>query len=204
MHINPTLVGLADARRLIAAIQACGVTAPKPLSEVLQAHERLSQAPPVADPTRSLVKVALQGNATPETISAQLESTAIARLVVAERQGLLQRCEPALLDEFCRRLDNGGADAVLDALRAPFDKAATSIREALEVIAMLPSSADEFMASATGKQLAAWQSLPPAIAVLDRVAAVAARSGRGASSRQCQIRPPKTLGCNSVGCMTPP
>ena len=50
MNINTTFVGLADARRLVAAIQACGVTAPERLADVLQAYDRLTQVPVRAHP----------------------------------------------------------------------------------------------------------------------------------------------------------
>jgi hypothetical protein len=42
--MNPC-TSLADAQRLIATIQDLGVTAPKSLCDVLQAHETLTRAP---------------------------------------------------------------------------------------------------------------------------------------------------------------
>jgi hypothetical protein len=51
MKINTVLIGLADARRLLTAIEKCGVTPPKQLSDVLGAHEKLTAATP-PPPTR--------------------------------------------------------------------------------------------------------------------------------------------------------
>ena len=59
-----------------------------------------------------LVAAALDGHAGADRVDKSLERAAIARLVAEERRGLTARVEPALLTEFGRRLDNGGADAV--------------------------------------------------------------------------------------------
>ena len=54
------------------------------------------------NPLKKLLAAALDGGVTPEEIGCQLEAVAVGRLVVEERKGLIQRVEPALLEEFCR------------------------------------------------------------------------------------------------------
>jgi len=56
----------------------------------------------VPNPLKKLLAAALDGGVTPEEIGCQLEAVAVGRLVVEERKGLIQRVEPALLEEFCR------------------------------------------------------------------------------------------------------
>jgi len=94
MRINTTLVSLADAQRLCAAVEGCGVTVPKTLSDVLQAHERLTAATSVANPTKKLVAAALDDRATADKVDQALERHALARLVAEERRGLDQHIQP--------------------------------------------------------------------------------------------------------------
>jgi hypothetical protein len=83
----------------------------------------------VPNPLKKLLAAALDGGVTPEEIGCQLEAVAVGRLVVEERKGLIQRVEPALLEEFCRmepivcgqlhRL-HGLVDKVADQVRMEF------------------------------------------------------------------------------------
>jgi hypothetical protein len=130
MKINTTLVSLADAQRLLDAIQKLGYTPPKTLSDVLTAREKLAEAPaPIPNPTKTLVAAALHGRDVDEI----LQATAIARLVNEERKSL-PGVEGELLSEFGKRLDGGGADAALDLMRPRFDKAAGTLRTAQAAI----------------------------------------------------------------------
>jgi hypothetical protein len=54
MKINTTLVSLADAQRLLDAIQKLGYTPPKTLSDVLTAREKLAEAPPYPEPHQNV------------------------------------------------------------------------------------------------------------------------------------------------------
>ena len=152
MKINSLTVSYADIGRLLAAIEKCGATPPKQLTDVLQAHEKLTAASPIPDPVKTLVTAALDGRATAEKVDKLLEQTAVARLTAEERRGLQQRVEPELLKEFGRRLEDTGADAVLDLLRPQFDEAATTLGSAL-AIAGVPDDAAAFLASASAEQL---------------------------------------------------
>jgi hypothetical protein len=107
-----------------------------------------------------------------------LEATAIARLVAEERRGLDQRIEPELLAEFGRRLDAGGADAVLDALRPAFSNATTTLQSALQMVGV-PDDPATFLEHASPDELRAWQSIRPAVAELDTISAIARIFGPG-------------------------
>ena len=112
-----------------------------------------------------------------DKVDALLEKTALARLVNEERRSLHQRVEPELLRVFAQRLESGGADEVLDALRPQFDEAADILGSALATTGGFPDDAAEFLASASAEQLTAYQSVAPAIAALDKVAMIAAAFG---------------------------
>jgi hypothetical protein len=173
MKINTTLVSLADAQRLLDAIQKLGLRPPQQLSAVITAREKLAESPSIPNPTKQLVAAALDG----EDVDKILEQAAIARLVAEERKSL-PRVEGELLNEFGRRLDNSGADDVLSLIRPRFDQAANTLRTAQATIDVSADPAT-FLNTATGKQLAAYQSIAPAIRELDAVAAVARQLGPG-------------------------
>ena len=179
MRINTTLVSLADAQRLCAAVEGCGVTVPKTLSDVLQAHERLTAAPSVANPTKKLVAAALDDRATADKVDQALERHALARLVAEERRGLDQHIQPELLNESGRRLESGGGE-VLTLLRGAFEDASCTLREALTIVDLSADPAT-FLQTASPEQVAAYQRVAPAVAVLDRLSEIAAMLGPLAS-----------------------
>jgi hypothetical protein len=179
MRINTTLVSLADAQRLCAAVEGCGVTVPKTLSDVLQAHERLTAATSVANPTKKLVAAALDDRATADKVDQALERHALARLVAEERRGLDQHIQPELLNEFGRRLESGGGE-VLTLLRGAFEDASCTLREALTIVDLSADPAT-FLQTASPEQVAAYQRVAPAVAVLDRLSEIAAMLGPLAS-----------------------
>jgi hypothetical protein len=81
---------------------------------------------------------------------------------------------PSCSKEVGRRLDDGGgADAVLQLLRAGFDAAADTLRTAQATVDIPTNDPATFLENASPAELAAWQSVKPAIAELDAVAAVA-------------------------------
>jgi len=174
MRINTTLVSLADAQRLCAAVEGCGVTVPKTLSDVLQAHERLTAATSVANPTKKLVAAALDDRATADKVDQALERHALARLVAEERRGLDQHIQPELLNEFGRRLESGGGE-VLTLLRGAFEDASCTLREALTIVDLSADPAT-FLQTASPEQVAAYQRVAPAVAVLDRLSEIAANA----------------------------
>src|SRR5262249_13694085 len=106
MRIHSLSVSYSDIGRFLDAIGKCGFTPPKQLLAVPLAYEKVTAAPPIPNPTKTLIAAALDGRA----VDKMLEATAIARLVAEERKSLDQRVEPELLAEFGKRLDNGGAD----------------------------------------------------------------------------------------------
>jgi hypothetical protein len=63
--------------RLLAAIEKLGVTPPKTLSAIPEAHARLTEAPPVTNPVKAAVRAALDDRATPEKVGKVLEAAAI-------------------------------------------------------------------------------------------------------------------------------
>ena len=133
-------------------------------------------AAPVTNPLRTLVAAALDDDTDDKEIDTQFETAAIRRLVSDERRGSTQQVEAELLRVFCERLESGGADAVLTLLRKPFNAAAKTLRDALAVV-NIPNDPQEFMNSATPEELVAWQSVKPAVATLDRIAAIARMLG---------------------------
>jgi hypothetical protein len=181
VKLNTLTVSYSDIPRLLAAIEACGVQPPRELSDVPRARDKLAAASPIVNPNEELIAAALDGRATPDKIDRALERVALARLIAAERVSLDQQIEPALLAEFGRRLESGGADSVLDLLREQFTAAADTRGAALDTLGGLPSDAAQFLNAASADQLSAYQALPPAIAVLDRIAMIAAAFGPGAS-----------------------
>jgi hypothetical protein len=62
-----------------------------------------------------LLTAALDGKTSAAKVDQALKETAIGRLVAEERRGLEQRIEAPLLQEFGKRLEQSGADAVIDA-----------------------------------------------------------------------------------------
>jgi hypothetical protein len=160
----------------LAVETLCG-TAPDSLTAVTRAHRRLTTAAPVTNPLRTLIEAALDDGTDDKAIAAQFETAALAGLVGEQRRGSAQRIEAELLQEFCRRLDEQGAgDQVLDLLRKPFQAAAKTLREALQTVD-IPDDAGSFIESATPAELTAWQSVRPAVATLDKVAAIARMLG---------------------------
>jgi hypothetical protein len=65
VKINSLTVCLADARRLLAAIEKLGLTPPKTLTDVPLAYERLTATTSIPNPVKQLVAGALDGRATP-------------------------------------------------------------------------------------------------------------------------------------------
>jgi hypothetical protein len=92
---------------------------------------------------------------------------------------------------FCQRLEDGGGDEVLSLLRKSFDASASILRRALATVD-IPNDPQAFIETASPAQLTAWQSVKPAVARLDRVAAVARIFGPADRSRWCRTRAPKT------------
>jgi hypothetical protein len=176
MKINTLTVSFSDIGRLLAAIEACDVTPPRALTEVLSAREKLAVASPVINPVKELIAAALDGRATPDKVDRALERTALARMIAAERVSLDQRIDPELLAEFGRRLTDSGADEVLNLLRPQFDQAADILRQAL-AIAGVPDDPAAFLNTASPEELAAYQSVAPAIAALNKIGAIASAFG---------------------------
>jgi hypothetical protein len=141
--------------------------------------EKLAAVPPVVNPVKELIAAALDGRATPDKVDRALERAALARLIASERVSLDQRIEPELTVEFGKRLENGAADAVLDLLRPQFDRAATALGAALTTVGGLPDDPAAFLQSASAEELAAYQSVAPAVAALDRLASIARVFGPG-------------------------
>jgi hypothetical protein len=77
-------------------------------------------------------------------------------------------------DRRCRSnqplLSTGGADAIFDLLRPQFDDAAGALTSALSKVG-IPHDPTAFLEGASPDELLAWQSVKPAVAVLDRVGA---------------------------------
>jgi hypothetical protein len=161
-------------------LEACGVTPPRELSEVLHAHEKLTAAtPPTPNPLKELLVAALDGRGGPAKVDQALERAALAKLIAAERVSLDQRVGPLLVQEFGKRLDNGGCDACLDLLRTQFTAAADTLSSARATVDLLSVDPQTFIESASPDELRAWQSLRPALTVLDRVSLIAAAFGPG-------------------------
>src|SRR6478672_1394297 len=106
MRINVLTTSFADIGRLLSSVEGCGVTPPKTLTAVLQAHAKLTQAPAVPNPVKKLVAGALDGRNI--DVNKMLEQTALGRLVNQEHLGLAQAVEPELLAAFGKRCDEDG------------------------------------------------------------------------------------------------
>ncbi|OBE98988.1 hypothetical protein [Mycobacterium sp. 852002-10029_SCH5224772] len=186
MIINPLLTDVTHARRLIAAVTDCGVQPPESLTSVLEGLDALTELSAPADPTQALIRGALDGG--PAKAEKMLADYAVAKLAAEERKNLRGRLDPEFLKEFCDRLEAGGADAILDALRPQFDTAAKAIADAAaKVDVTAPAAA--LMDTADPDQLVAWQSVIPAIDTLDQIASVASQFGPQAQSFVLVDRP---------------
>lgn len=186
MIINPMLTDITHARRLMAAVTECGVQPPESLTSVLEGLDALTSSAVPADPTRALIRTALDGGA-PEAEKA-LADFAVAELVAEKRKQLRGKLDPEFLQEFCDRLENGGADAILDRLRPDFDAAAQTIAAAAAVVDVT-ADARTIIDQAGPDELAAWRSIPTAVQRLDQLAAVAAAFGPQAQSFVLVDRP---------------
>lgn len=186
MIINPLLCEITHARRLMAAVTDCGVQPPKTLTSVLEGLDALTASSAPADPTHVLIKGALHGG--PAQAEKMLADYAVAKLVAEERKNLRGKLEPEFLVEFCERLEDGGADDILDALRPEFDAAAQVIRDA-QAIVDGTADAKAIIDGAGPDELAAWQSIPAAAQRLDQLASVASQFGPQAQSFVLVDRP---------------
>ena len=98
------------------------------------------------------------------------------------RIGLQPRVEPAMVREFITALDDGGAaDAVIDSLRPAFDEAAAKLAQCTELVNP-DTDPETFLASATAKQIKAWQEIDEHIATLTRISSVVAHFGPHSTS----------------------
>jgi hypothetical protein len=170
VNINMLTTNYREIVQFLAAIESLGVTVPEDLSAVPRARAVLTEAPAIPNPVRGLVASALAG-ATAASVGKLLREMALARLTAEEHRNLDRSVEPELLQEFGRRLDAGAADAVLDALRPQFDDAATTLVLSLAKVDISKDPAT-FLDHASPGELAAWQSLRPAVETLETVAAV--------------------------------
>ncbi|BBY19025.1 hypothetical protein [Mycolicibacterium litorale] len=189
MRINPMLTDITHVRRLMDAVTECGVTPPESLSSVLDGLDTLTGATAISDPTQALIRAAFDGGA--PAAEKSLAEFAVAELVAEKRKGLRGVIDPAFTQEFCDRLEAGGADEILDILRPAFDDAVAVIADAQRMVDVT-ADAQTVMDEASAEQLAAWQSIPGAVAKLDQIASVAGSFGPKAQSFSL-VAPPHGL-----------
>ena len=123
-------VGIADAQRLCAAVEAAGGQVPTELSSTLGGLDLLKDIAAAPDPAKTILRAATAGELTADNLRELLTEAAL-KHAVAEYSGHLRgRAERLFLEAFYTSLENGSADAILDSLRPAFDAAAEAIAEA--------------------------------------------------------------------------
>lgn len=202
-----SFVSIRHADALFDSITACGSTPPTSLTALVDAYRELSNVGIGKDPTTALIDdvvAGLRGKSLEERISA-------ARAAVQDndfRAGLKQRVERPLLKRFVEVLDDeGAADDIITALTPAFNSAATQLAECAELVDA-NTDAETFLASATAKQIKAWQAIDEHVAVLTKISTVVGHFGPHSTSFPLSEIPTITSGGgfinnNGVMCVDP-
>ncbi|RFZ49347.1 hypothetical protein MSS2_04244 [Mycobacterium marinum] len=178
MAISYAHLGVRHARALLNDITACGVEPPTVLTELVAAFDDLQLAATSKDhPTTELVNAVAGGKLRGAALDKQIAAAAAATQVQEFRRNLQARVEPAVVRHLIKALDEGGAaDAIIDSLRQPFDKAVTALRECAELVDF-GANPEQFLAGATSEQIQAWQAIDEHVATLTRISSAVTHFG---------------------------
>ena len=182
MAISYSFVGIRHAHGLLADIAQCGVEPPQALIDLVETFDELAHAPAVSDPIGGLIKAVSAGQLRGKDLEKQIADAATAVQLQEFRTGLQARVEPALVAEFIKTLDEGGAaDAIIDSLRPAFDEAASKLAECAELVN--PGVDPEtFLAAATADQIKAWQAIDEHITTLTKISSAIGHFGPHSTS----------------------
>jgi len=169
---------MASAKALLSAVESRGAKPPKPLTNLVAAHQLLtSSAEAPADPAEAILAAAEEGALTLDSARELATAGVIDRQVGEYLSTVAAQSQHKFLLRFHERLDAGCADEILDdALRPEFEAAATALATALESV-NIDATAESLRDSASPEQLQAWRSLPAHIAVLSGIAGIATQFG---------------------------
>jgi hypothetical protein len=163
-----------DARSLNRSIEALGVEVPRVLVDIVAGFDALAELPTPTDSSTAIVRAAVAGELDHDLLNHLVLQAALDKTVSDYRGQLRLNTERLFLVAYDKALHDGAADQVIDALRPQVDAASATIQAAREFID-IRMSAEDFIASAGPDQLAAYQSLAPAISQLNEVSAVVVR-----------------------------
>jgi hypothetical protein len=169
----PTTTRMTDSQNLMWALEGLGITPPQELSKLVAGYLVLAADAPARtlDPTRDLCNAAVNGTLTADTVD-ELCAKAVNQNAVAEyRAAVAQKASRFCAKRFLEILDDGAANAILDALKPKFDAAAQQVAKTLEVVD-INTPDKELVAHATPKQLEQLRALPNILNKLDRIAAI--------------------------------
>lgn len=169
-----SVTSFADAREVNRSLAASEIDVPA-LTNVMKGYDALGALPDVGDPGRQIVERASSGDLDNDTLKELLTQAANDRLVRDFQAELRRSTETHFLDVYDRALDAGAADEIFNGFRPAVDAAAATIEAAREVID-IRMAAEEFVATAGPAELAAWQTLPPAISNLNAISAFITRT----------------------------
>ena len=162
---------IVDARRLVAAVEGAGATAPKVLTDLLAGFDLLGGTPAPGDHSSEIIESAAAGTLTPKDLDGLIAKAAQAQAAADYRARLRQRGEHLFVKRFHQALCDGAADEVLKAVRSGFNAAAKTLADA-QLMVDINTDHQTLVETATPAQLDAWRSLRPAIAKLDAIGAI--------------------------------
>jgi hypothetical protein len=172
---------IGDAKTLRANVEAAGGAMSASLLHLLAAHELLSVAPGATDHSAPIIAAAVAGDLTAAKLNKLVGEAAVAEAAAQLRSNLARRASGDIVRQFGAELVGGAADEIVASLRPQFDDAAKRIEDALQIV-RLDLDYARFVDEASPEALGAYQGLKSAVAVIDRVLAIAVQFGPRSTS----------------------
>jgi len=167
---------LADARALNRLVEAEGAKVPAVLVNVIAGFDALESQPPPDRPTTAILAAAIAGKLTPKKVDELIAEAVAHRARETFRAELHRDADALFIAAYDKALAEGAADKIIDAIRPEFDEAARVLTEARQIVDM-GLSAQALLETAGPEQLAAYQSLAPAVATVNRLSKVVMHFG---------------------------
>ncbi|CAN5208297.1 hypothetical protein BH11ACT6_BH11ACT6_03680 [soil metagenome] len=179
------------ARELRSAVEAADGVLPQRLVNLLDAATVLEAEPVQSDAADAILNTALAGDLNADKLSDLVVQAAQRQTQTDFRRSLRGRARRLIAERFDAELAAGGADEILDSLRAQFDEAAGLITVGVTKV-NLNLEDSEFNKTATPDELAAYQALHRAVETLDSIALIPAKyfGIQGADNFRVLRRPP--------------
>lgn len=160
----------STARQIITTLQDSGAKIPKPVDAAWQRTVRMSEA---------LQAMPYPGDELPVAVAAAIEAgrdpsadAEVQRLLtgqqIAGNQGIMQSVEAIGYEQF-QQVCREQADAIVQALRIPFDQAATALAEAHGRIGNAPLGDTDAIVRQGGDAAATWAKATAAAATVDQI-----------------------------------